>query len=98
MLGLGQTSNFSWDKLNLVVFKFMKSSTSGSVKFVWISLDRPSRRIERLKIVSGTNVDLHMRRTKLIYTQIVWWRIFSPARSGENRRFLEFDFQPNGRT
>ena len=40
MLGLGQTSNFSWDKLNLVVFKFMKSSTSGSVKFVWISLDR----------------------------------------------------------
>ena len=38
-----------------------------------MSLDRPPRSIrllqtdiERLKIVSGTNVDLHMRRTKLI--------------------------------
>ena len=30
------------------------------------SLDRPTRRrIERLKIVSETNVDLHIRRTKL---------------------------------
>ena len=49
MLGLGQTLNFSWDKLNLVVFKFMKSSTSGSVKFVWISLDRPTRSIRLLQ-------------------------------------------------
>ena len=40
----------------------MKSSTSGSVKFVGMSLDRPTGSfrlkqtdIERLKIVSGTN-------------------------------------------
>ena len=37
-----------------------------------MSLDRPYvlsvcfRLIERLKLVSGTNVDLHMRQTKLI--------------------------------
>ena len=40
------------------------------IKFVWTSLDRPtrsvrSRRIERLKIVSGTNVDLQMPQSKL---------------------------------
>ena len=38
LLGLGQTLNFSWEEPNLAV-KFMKSSTSGSVKFVWMSLD-----------------------------------------------------------
>ena len=27
---------------------------------------RPRTNVERLKIISGTNVDLHMRRTKLI--------------------------------
>ena len=33
-----------------------------------MSLERPTRRNERLKIVSetGVDVDLHMRRTKLI--------------------------------
>ena len=30
-LGLGQTSNFSWDQPNLVSYKFMKSSTFCSV-------------------------------------------------------------------
>ena len=46
----------------------MESLTSGSVKFAWMSLDRPTRSIrliERLKFVSGTNVDLHMRRTNV---------------------------------
>ena len=73
------------------------SSTSGSVKFVWISFDRRTRSI-RLKVISEANVDLYMRRTKLIYKKFVWWCIFSPARSGENRHVLEFDFRPNGRT
>ena len=27
---------------------------------------RPRRNVERLKIISGTNVDLHMRRTKVM--------------------------------
>ena len=41
------------------------------IKFVWTSLDRPtrsvrSRRIESLKIVCGTNVDLQMLQSKLI--------------------------------
>ena len=49
----------------------MKSSTSGSVEFVGMSLDRPTRFIRllqthSLRIVSGTNVDLPIRRTKLI--------------------------------
>ena len=38
-LVLDQTSNFSsWDKPNLRV-QFVKSSTSGSAKFIWMSLD-----------------------------------------------------------
>ena len=41
----------------------MKSSTSGSIKFVWMSL---VRRIEPLKIACRTNVDLRMRRAKQI--------------------------------
>ena len=41
---------------------FMKSSTSGSVKFVWMSLDRPTRSIRTS--ASGTYVDLHMQRTE----------------------------------
>ena len=41
------------------------------IKFVWTSLDRPtrsvrSRRIEHLKIVCGRNVDLQMLQSKLI--------------------------------
>ena len=43
--GLGQTSNLSW---NLIV-KFMKSSTSGSVEFVWMCLDHPTRSIRLLQ-------------------------------------------------
>ena len=52
----------------------MKTSTLGSVKFS--DFDRPTRSIRlpktdrtseaRLKIVSGTKVDLHIQRTKLI--------------------------------
>ena len=51
----------------------MKSSTSGSVKFVWMSLNRQHvlficfRRIYRRKIVGGKNVDLHMRRYDNVY-------------------------------
>ena len=55
--------------------KFVKSeSTSGSViksSSEWIIqqvLSVRFRRIERLKIVSGTNVDLHVRETKLSQT------------------------------
>ena len=33
-LGLGQTSNFSWDEPNLVSYKCMNGSTSGSVGYV----------------------------------------------------------------
>ena len=43
-LGLGQTSNLSWD-----LVKFMKSSTSGSVEFVWMILDHPTRSIGLLQ-------------------------------------------------
>ena len=43
-LGLGQTSNLSWD-----LVKFMKSSTSGSVEFVWMILDHPTRSIGLLR-------------------------------------------------
>ena len=85
-----KSSNYGDDKFPLTRFfskkayslrarrvKFMKSSTSGSVKFVCISLDRPTRpsvcfrRIERLKIVSGTNLDLHVRGTTLINRKFV---------------------------
>ena len=43
-LGLGQTSNLSRD-----LVKFMKSLTSGSVEFVLMSLDRPTRSIRLLQ-------------------------------------------------
>ena len=43
-LGLGQTSNLSRD-----LVKFMKCSTSGSVEFVWMSLDHPTRSIRLLQ-------------------------------------------------
>ena len=75
-LGVGQTSNFSWDEPIL----------SGSYKFVWMSLDRSARSVlfacfrridmtfvDRLR---DKNFDLHMRRTKLI----VWKCIFSLVR------------------
>ena len=55
----------------------MKTSTLGSVKFS--DFDRPTRSIRlpktdrtseaRLKIVSGTKIDLHIQRTKLIYSK-----------------------------
>ena len=44
-----------------------------SCEWVWIVqhvLSVCSRRIERLKIVSGTNVDFHMRRSKLIIKHV----------------------------
>ena len=71
-LGLGQTSNFSWDEPNLVSQVHEKFD-------VWLSWGRLNEfggvqhvlsvcftRIERLKTVSWTNVELHMRRTKLM--------------------------------
>ena len=50
------------------------SSTSGSLKFVYMSLDRPTRSIRLLQTDTTSkdrlqikkNVDLHMRRTKLM--------------------------------
>ena len=50
-----------------------------SSKWVWIVQHVLSvffRRTERLKIVSETNVDLHMWRTKLMNSKFVWWCIF----------------------
>ena len=44
-----------------------------SSEWIWIVqhvLSVCSRRIERLKIVSGTNVDFHMRRFKLIIKHV----------------------------
>ena len=71
-LGRGQTSNFSWDEPNLVSQVHEKID-------VWLSWVRLNEfggvqhflsvcftRIERLKIVSWTNFELHMRRTKLM--------------------------------
>ena len=72
-LGLGQTSNFSWEEPIL----------SGSYKVVCVSLDRSTRSIRLLQTdrkfvdrLRDKNVDLHMRRTKLI----VWKCIFSLVR------------------
>ena len=66
-------SNFSWDK---PIF-------SGSYKVVCVSLDRSTRSIRLLQTdrkfvdrLRDKNVDLHMRRTKLI----VWKCIFSLVR------------------
>ena len=52
----------------------MKSSTSGSVKFVGMNLDRPTRcvrlrqtdSLECVKIVSVRSVDLHAQQAELI--------------------------------
>ena len=35
----------------------MKSSTSGSVNFVWMSLDRPTRSIRLIRTADGTSED-----------------------------------------
>ena len=74
--GVGQTLNFSWDEPNLGSChkkkKKKKKSTSGLVKFVWMSwivqtlLSVCIRRIGRLKIVFGPNLDHRMVRTKPI--------------------------------
>ena len=60
-----------WAQLELTdaLSSWKLSSTSGSVKFVWISLDRRTRSI-RLKVICDANVDLHMRRTELKYKKI----------------------------
>ena len=66
----------------------MKGSTSGSLgssEWVWIVQQcsiRLLRRTELLKIVSGTNVDLHLhlRRTKLRNKKFVWYTILSLVR------------------
>ena len=60
------------------------SSTSGSLKFVWMSLDRPTRstrllqtdRTSKDRLQIKKNVDLHMRRTKLMNWKFVWKCIF----------------------
>ena len=51
--------------------KFMKSSTSGSVKVAWMSLDRPTRNVWRSS-PENLNLNLHTRRTKLINLKFVW--------------------------
>ena len=55
--------------IELTSWKVRRLAQLSSSEWVWIVqhvLSVCSRRIERLKIVSGTNVDFHMRRTKLI--------------------------------
>ena len=59
----------------------MKSAMSGSVKFIWMSLDRHVlsvcfRQIEYLKIVLGTNGDLHMQQTKLILIKNLYKNVY----------------------
>ena len=56
----------------------MKSSTSGSVEFVRMSLDRPTGSIRLLRTdrtlqdrLVVRNVDLHIRQTKLINIKFV---------------------------
>ena len=51
-LGLGQTSNFSWDQPNLVSYKFMKSSTFCSVGCV------------RLNKIQSSNLSIRLLRTE----------------------------------
>ena len=93
--------------------KFMKMSTSSSFTFVGMSLDhlkrsiRLSRQIERLKIVSETNIDLHIRRTKLINSKFTDDNAFLAS---FGRKFitdmveligstrLKFDVRPNRRS
>ena len=72
--GIGQTSNFWWARSKprlseLSSWKVRRLAQLKSSQWVWIVqhvLSVSFRRIQRLKIVSGTNVELHMRRTKLI--------------------------------
>ena len=59
------------------------SSTSGSLKFVWMSLACATRSIRLLQTdrtskdrLQIKNVDLHMRRTKLMNWKFVWKCIF----------------------
>ena len=64
------------------------ATTSGSVKFRLNEFGSSGfRRIERLKIVSGTNVDLRMLRTKLIN----WNLLYIQPRSWENLLKFVFD-------
>ena len=54
--------------IELTSWKVRRLAQLSSSEWIWIVqhvLFVCSRRIERLKIVSGTNVDFHMRRTKL---------------------------------
>ena len=64
-------------KLNeLRSWKFRRLAQLSSSEWVWIVqhvLSDFFRRIERLKIVSGTNVDLYMRRTKL--SELSSWKV-----------------------
>ena len=71
-LGLGQTSKFFMRRTKLCGLNSWKARRLAQLslcEWVWIvqhALSVCFRRIEHLKIVPGTNVDLHMRRTKLV--------------------------------
>ena len=69
--GLVQTSNFSRDEPSeLSSWEVRRLAQLSLSEWVWIVqhvLSVCFRRVERLNIVSGTNVNLHMRRTKLIH-------------------------------
>ena len=59
--------------------KVRRLAQLSSSEWVWIIQHVLSvffRWIERLKIGSRTNVDLHIRRAKLINWKFVWWCIF----------------------
>ena len=68
----------------LRLWKVWRLPQLSSSEWVWIVqhvLSVCFRRIKkRLKIVSGTHVDLHIQRTKLINWKFVWWCIFSLVR------------------
>ena len=69
--GLVQTSNFTRDEPSeLSWWKLRRLAQLSLSEWVWIvqhALSVCFSRVERLNIVSGTNVNLHMRRTKLIH-------------------------------
>ena len=81
--GLVQTSNFSRDEPSeLSSWKVRRLAQLSLSEWVWIVqhvLSVCFRRIERVKIVSETNDNLHMRRTRLIHKkrETLLWIWFS---------------------
>ena len=84
------------------VRRLAQLSSSEWVSIVQHVLSVCFRWMRRLKIVSETNFDLHMRRTKLINKKFVWWCIFSlvglKLLFGLIRSVLKFDVWPNRRS